>query len=104
LGRLRKRGSTSHTDALIVRLLVEKVDDLTSKESSSSANADLELARRTLGDSDVTIVFRKLDGKGFYNQQKTPGEVLSTPISAKEKAKRRPSKTTQELLKWTSSS
>jgi hypothetical protein len=87
-----------------VRLLVEKVDDLTSKEGSGSANADLELARRAFRDSDVTIIFRKLDGKGFYNKQKTAGEVLSTPISVKEKAKRRPSKTTQDFLKQVSSS
>jgi uncharacterized protein (UPF0335 family) len=77
-----------------MRLRVEKVDDLTSKEGSGSANTDLELARRTFGDSDVSIVFWELDGKGFYNQQKAVRKVLSTPTSNKEKAKRRPSKTT----------
>ena len=77
-----------------MRFLVEKADDLTSKEGCSSANTDLELTRRAFGDSDVTIVFWELDGKGFYNQQKTVRKVLSTPTSDKEKAKRRPSKTT----------
>jgi hypothetical protein len=54
-----------------MRFLVEKVDDLTSKEGGSSANTDLELARRAFGDGDVTIIFWELDGKGFYNQQNT---------------------------------
>jgi hypothetical protein len=87
-----------------MRFLVEEIDDLPGEERCGSTNADLEFARRTFGDSNITIVFRKLDGKGFYRQESTKGEILSTPTSDKEKAKRRPSKTTQKVLKCVSSS
>lgn len=61
-------GHTSETHAFVMGLTVEKVDDLTRKELSGFADADLELAGRAFGDGDIAIVLGKLDGEGFYNQ------------------------------------
>ena len=54
---------TGETYTLIVRLVVEKIDNLTCKEMASFANTDLELAGRSFGDSNVTIIFGELDGE-----------------------------------------
>jgi hypothetical protein len=82
---------------------MEEIENLTSEELTSLADADLELTGRTFGHSDGTIVFGELDGEGFYVREKER-EVLSTPTSFKEKANRRPSKTTVKPPKWVSSS
>ena len=62
-----ERENTSETDTFIMRFIVEKLDDLTGEESSRFADADLEFARRTLGNSDIAIVLRELDGESFYH-------------------------------------
>jgi hypothetical protein len=49
-----------------MRLVVEKVDNLACKELTGLADTDLELPRRTFGNSDVAIVFGETDGEGFY--------------------------------------
>jgi hypothetical protein len=98
-------GRTSETHAFIMGLVVEKVDYLSCKELTGFANADLEFARGTFGNGNVAIVFRETDGEGFYVRDgKRKVEVLSTPTSFKEKANRRPSKTTAKPWKWVSSS
>jgi hypothetical protein len=57
---------TSETHAFVMRLVVEKVENLACKELTGLADADLELAGRTFGNSDIAIVFGKADGEGFY--------------------------------------
>jgi hypothetical protein len=59
----REGGNASETSTLIVRSVIEKVDNLTSLELSRLTNADLELARRTFGDSNVAIILGELDGE-----------------------------------------
>lgn len=49
-----------------MRFIAEELNDLTSEKSCRFADTDLELTRRTLGDSDIAIVFRELDGESFY--------------------------------------
>ena len=61
----REREHTSETDTFIMRFIVEKLDNLTGKESSRFADADLEFARRALGNSDIAIVLRELDSESF---------------------------------------
>jgi hypothetical protein len=56
---------TSETDTLIMRFILEELDDLTSEKSCRLSDADSELTRRTFGDGDIAIVFRELDGEGF---------------------------------------
>jgi hypothetical protein len=91
-----------------MRPVDEEGKDLASIELSRFANADLELARGSLGDSDVPIVFRKDNGVRVYKseicQLSGMGKVRSVPRSFKEKAKRRPSKTTEKPRKADSSS
>jgi hypothetical protein len=91
-----------------MRPVDEEGENLASIELSRFANADLELARWSLGDSDVSIVFREDNGVGAYKsemcQMTGMEKVRSVPISFKEKAKRRPSKTTEKPRKAVSSS
>ena len=61
--RSKNGGNTSEASTLIMRSVAQKVDDLTSLELSRFANANLELTRRTLGDSDVAIILWELDGE-----------------------------------------
>jgi hypothetical protein len=105
---LKEGNDTSKARALIMRPVGEEGKDLASIELSCFADADLELARGSLGDSDVPIVFRKDNGVGSYKsetcQMSGMGELRSVPMSFKEKAKRRPSKTTEKPRKAISSS
>jgi hypothetical protein len=52
-----------------VRPVDKEGKDLASVELSRFANADLELARGPLGDSDVPIVFREDNGVGTYKSE-----------------------------------
>jgi hypothetical protein len=67
-----------------MRPVDEEGKDLASIELSRFANADLELARRPLGDSDVPIIFRKDNGVRVYKlEMRQMGRMGGSTIDAK---------------------
>jgi hypothetical protein len=80
----------------------KEVDDLTSKEMSSFADADLEFTRGSLLYRGIgVLVFRTDNIERFYavRSVQMKGVLLSVPKSTKENARRRPSNTTKDPWK-----
>ena len=65
--------STSEADTVIVGLIVQKIPDLASEQSSRLSEANFEFTRRTFGHGNIPISLRKNNDKSFHDQSKFRG-------------------------------